>query len=94
MSLTQLKQLGKMREEHLKNKIAEEEERERKAKEREAKGSFLVNILCEGVLSKKRKEILTSISTLFIKLDHSKDSSLSRHVTNLPQIRSDVGFRG
>ena len=38
LSLTQLKQMGKMREEQLRNKIAEEEERERRAKEREAKG--------------------------------------------------------
>ena len=40
LSLTQLKQMGKMREEQLKNKIAEEEERERRAKEREAKGGW------------------------------------------------------
>ena len=38
LSLTQLKQMRKVREEHLKNKVAEEEERERQAKERDAKG--------------------------------------------------------
>ena len=38
LSLTQLKQMRKVREEHLRNKVAEEEERERQAKERDAKG--------------------------------------------------------
>ena len=38
LSLTQLKQMSKMREAHLKSKMAEEEERERQAKERDSKG--------------------------------------------------------